>query len=536
MLATPDTLTADAAANDSASQTDGSGAFLLAAACGLLAIAAFWAVAGSEFYSKVPPFWDSLGFQIHYIETLNSAERDPLRTAWEVLDAERSGNRIYFVLAAVFEPVLPRTVLGLYFVSYSVWLFATIVFTRATLQVTESRLISAGLLLSLLACGVTGYSYGGMVDQRSDLISAYCVLAVAMSTWLLILRPGPRLNWLLLGVAVLVCVLQRPISIVPLGLVVLTFAAFEYRRWREVLRSLTPGRAAFLAVPLLLALAFLLNSAEAMLSYYLDRNIDVGRLTYVESFKFTVRSVGWAFGWPMIFVMLAASALLVWLRRWQDLLRLSAVTAIGIGPYVLTRSSNDQVLTTGALLVVTIAMLALLKALPQRAALGVTLFAALLVVFNLFVLANDVRTLDPAQRQQLEGIAADLRQRGPVMYVSGTDNVGDSILALEVLGGGSQLRRGLMISQQPQLGLPLHFDAAQLTRALDESLPKLCISPGVIIAPGPSQQNQPPGVEYHVTRTYAGDVGRTIRGLDCLGPEVASFRFGNRDFVIYEVK
>ena len=263
----------------------------------LMILVAEWMHYGVIFYSKVLPFYDSQSYQLQYGNILQSVStKGVLATAVETY-SQPSNTALFRFFAAFTGGLLTDPVRGLYVYLFLVVSAATAVLFAAVSKLSRSPglgLLAAAAWLSAVPFSQTVY---GVIDQRLDLTAASFYMMVCGLGLLAIQRLAVR-NTLALGIAASLAVLHRPVMGVTIfGAIGLLCIAAYFLHRRETPRWL-PHLGLLIAVPLVLAIPWLLTNAKYLYFYYFIWNVDVGNgHSWMKAARFHLQSYGAAVGW-----------------------------------------------------------------------------------------------------------------------------------------------------------------------------------------------------------------------------------------------
>jgi hypothetical protein len=125
----------------------------LTALAGCVALLAYWTRLGVTFYGTVEPFQDSSAYQQLYFNIID-AYRSLGYVAVLRMMRDPASTFAYSVLSIILSPVLPRAVLGLYIVMYSLVLVALMLMFHVVESLARSACKAFGFLFLVLSSAV----------------------------------------------------------------------------------------------------------------------------------------------------------------------------------------------------------------------------------------------------------------------------------------------------------------------------------------------------------------------------------------------
>lgn len=422
-------------------------------ASGVMAV--YWMALGITYYSKVVPFYDSMGYQRQYFSILAFYHRDGyiagLRESWD-----RPSTRLYPLLEALLAPVLPPSIAGLYLVSFLVLLVSVAAILWLSYVLTRSARASVAVMLSVSALGIFGELRGGIIDQRIDLIAAFLLLAAVLALLALFEHPHLVRYWAALGVTTALAVLDRPISV---GTIVLAAAVMGAVRRRQLaeLRRLHRKQLFWLTAPVAASIIVILPLGRETWNYYVSENADVGRYSSMaDSLRFTRVSIAGHMGGLMILAVLAAYAFLLWRRRWREATVCLAIPVLAVTPFVLSRSGGNPFVLLSPTLLLLLPGVFALREMDDRQRLAIAAGALALTAWNIVSLNEDVFATPGNDRAVLEEVAGRISRADPdaVVQLNGLAPVADAIDAIDMLGGMNRVDPGKHFYHVTDFGLP----------------------------------------------------------------------------------
>ena len=499
---------------------------LIAAAIIVSVAFAFWMVEGTAFYDKVVPYQDSVAYQGTYLSIIDDYEESGLEASGRAIMARNARSLLYPILTGVFAPVLPRSIAGLYLVSYATLAAAFAIVMYGAYRLTKSAWATLFVVLFVLSFAVFDYPIGGPTDQRTDLISGMLVLATCLAAWLLVDQPERSWHWALAGSSAGICLLQRPLTVTQFPIFALALVLVMWSgRYEVVRRATTVRRVLWLVAPLAVAAIALVPSAGTIWEYYVEENADVGLASsWRTAAGFATYNTAVQIGVVPLVLVVAAAGWTCWRRQWREALLTGAAAIAGAGVFVATRSGSNEHPLQAAVFLSTVVVVAALRVTPGPVVrVGVVVVAGL-ALWNAVHLGMAVRDQSTNERDRVEQALATLSAELPAgSAIHGTDPELRLLMALGNITESTTLRAGRGFSQPGTFGLLASAKWSESTKlAVAGAARSVCDGDGsALLLPSPTVKDSPQSRKF-VLR-YAEEIGAVFRSLPCRGDEIVRY-------------
>ncbi len=502
---------------------------------GLMTLFGFWSVLGVTFYGKVEPFFDSLSYQAAYFRVIDASREQGYVPVLQPIRAP-STTFSYTLFSALLAPLLPRSVLGLYAIMYGLAFFSLLATFYAAEKVASSWLKALAFMLFILSAAIFSSVWGGILDQRLDLLAGLLFLASVMTCWLLFSAPAAFRHWVLFLVTTTLSIIHRPTVVPQLALVYLVIAGFHYGQIATVARLVRVRHALAVALAVGFIAWLILPSRDYLEYYYLVWNVDVGRAETVrEVLRFVGSSMRWALGGYVAITVTLLLMCTLSVRRYADAAFSVALVTASIVPFVISRSSANPLILLPSSLVATLGYFAVIRRIRGNTVVALLLLSAVFVLGNLRTIYDEVRAVSPEQREVLDRVRNRMIESAEPVYVSGTAPVAASIVAIDGFYGSGKLVGGKLLSHSTEYGLGKTYDISEpeAMHKVRESLRDICRFHGYAVFPVPSGPDDEKA--YLFSFRHASLIWKEQSQLGCLGEQVDAFRHGGADYAVYLV-
>ncbi len=502
----------------------------------LLLLFACWSSLGTWFYQKVEPFYDSAAYQEQYFRILDHYRSAGYASTLALVQTPGI-TFSYGLFTALFSPVLPRSILGFYWIIYGLALLSLMSLFYAARKLSSSSSKALAVVFFITSSAIFSLTWGGILDQRLDLLAGLLFSASAACFWLLMTAPDVFRYWLLFLLTTMLCILHRPIIASQALPVFAIIAGFHYKQARCVFRVLRAKHYAALLLSAVVLASFLLPAFTHLRLYYLELNVDVGRAgSSWDALLFGLSSMRWLLGNYILglFVLLCAYALAK--RRYSDVLFAVSLVGASMIPFVISRSgANPLVLLPSSMLLV-LSSLALIRRIESRTLVAVLLLVnGFVSINNLGELSRRVESVSAQERETLDRITEAMSRSRPPVYVSGTAPVAGSMVAIDRFYGSDSLRYGKIMSHSTDFGLGKVYDlsGADSLNRVTNALREICNLRGYAVLPTPDLPDDERS--YLFSFRHRRLIWEHASRLGCLGEQVDQFRYGGADYAVYTV-
>jgi cellulose synthase/poly-beta-1,6-N-acetylglucosamine synthase-like glycosyltransferase len=505
-------------------------------AFGLAAMLAYCAALGVTYYGKVEPFFDSAAYQSAYFGIIDSYREQGYVPTMHRIRAPAT-TFAYTLAGVLFAPFLPRSVLGLYAIMYGLALYALLVTVYAAEKLAASWLRALSFVLFVLSAAIFSHLWGGILDQRLDLLAGLLFLASVACCWLLFRAPTTFRHWALLLVTTTLAIVHRPTLASQIAPVFLVVAGFHGREIGTLVRQVRVHH----VVAVLLAGGFIawliLPSLSYLEYYYLEWNVDVGRSASVmDVLREAMGTLGWALGAYAAVLLALLLLYAVRSRRYADAAFSVALLVASLGPFVITRSNGNPLVFLPSAMVATLGYLALIRRIRVDLVVVLLLVSSGAVALgNVGALHRQVKAVAPEQRAILDRVTDRLSRSAQPAYVSGTVPIAGSIVALDTLYGSRTLVAGEILSHSTDYGLGKTYDIddPETSSRVQEALQAICRLHGYAVFMIPTRPDDQAG--YLFSSRHTAMIWELKSQLPCLGEQLDTFHLEDADFAVYPV-
>ncbi len=430
--------------------------FILLASLGLFV---GWYNLGIEWYAKVLPFFDSMGYQETMVLAARAARQEGLYAALAMVWERQLTSPLHAMLLTLFAKWLPanRSVLYLYLLPChlaAVSLLAFYVYRKTSSA--SLAIVAWGIYLTTAPFREL---WGGVLDQRLDLATA----SFALFFW------TPFLWWescltrkaaLISGVAFGFCIANRPLFAVQ-GFLFVAFCVFFHLAGRLVARDKNQVGSSlkeyFVQLITMAASTTLVGGIVVFpkflryFQYYFQNNVDVfSGATFASSLRFNLDVVWSALGiyTSLVVVILLVIAICTRKVHWGGVLKVFIAALSGLLPLVFTRSVGNPLVPYAVL--PSIALIPFAMPTLEKHKVG-CLFSKLamitivfMVFFNVFSLSKAVSGLDVTDRRNTEESLQQILRHTThrPLFISGFVPIVSAVISIGDIEMGQRIKLG----------------------------------------------------------------------------------------------